>query len=240
MRNTACNQRFAKSVRKCMVLLLATMLLTVLSVPVCAKDITTIQKNVVTTLYPNQGKAYHHFPLILNTSGKIKGYSLSDKSIGTIKNVSNSLIFYPKKVGKTTLKVVVGNKTYKSNITVKKYKNPVSSFKIGNQTVSGKKFDKNSLCKLDYSKFKNKKVSLKFKLKKDWVLCTADGKTSCMNYNSEKTTPLAEYVQAGWMSTRSMFKGDSVKVQGGKGFFFEVCVKNKNTSQIEKLRIQLN
>lgn len=44
--------------------------------------------------------------------------------------------FAPKCAGKTVITTKVGNKTFKTNVTVYKYANPISSIKIGSTTIS--------------------------------------------------------------------------------------------------------
>ena len=78
--------------------------------------------------------------------------------------------FVPKRAGKTVVTTKVGKKTFKTNVTVYKYTDPISSVKVGDTTISGSKFAKTDRIYLDYDKYAGKTINLKFNTKKRLVL----------------------------------------------------------------------
>ena len=76
--------------------------------------------------------------------------------------------FVPKRAGKTVVTTKVGKKTFKTNVTVYKYTDPISSVKVGDTTISGSKFAKTDRIYHDYDKYAGKTINLKYNTKKDW------------------------------------------------------------------------
>ena len=134
--------------------------------------------------------------------------------------VNNSGVFaYPKKVGKTLVTVKAGNITRKCALTVKEYVNPVASVKVGNTTISGKKFDTNPYRVISYSKFANKKAKVTFNLKKGWSF----------QYDA------ISYFQKTWQKSEDVKNGSIVPIKGGSGYKIMTAVANDKTGQVEHL-----
>ena len=134
--------------------------------------------------------------------------------------VNNSGVFaYPKKVGKTLVTVKAGNITRKCALTVKEYVNPVASVKVGNTTISGKKFDTDPYRVISYSKFANKKAKVTFNLKKGWSF----------QYDA------ISYFQKTWQKSEDVKNGSIVPIKGGSGYKIMTAVANDKTGQVEHL-----
>lgn len=97
----------------------------------------------------------------------------TNKKIGTVKKqkVTNPLgetrvifTFVPKQAG--TIKI--GSKTYKTQITILKYKNPIVSITINGKKISGSKFNKTDVIKLNYNTYKGKKNKITYQIKNGW------------------------------------------------------------------------
>ena len=78
---------------------------------------------------------------VATTQAKKISYKVANPKIGKLVyediGFMKSLSFVPKSAGKTVITTKVGNKTFKTNVTVYKYTNPISSIKIGKTAVSG-------------------------------------------------------------------------------------------------------
>ena len=117
----------------------------------------------------------------------MKGYSspstekititYTNKKIGTVKKqkVTNPLgetrvifTFVPKQAGTTTTSIKIGSKTYKTKITILKYKNPIVSITINGKKISGSKFNKTDVIKLNYNTYKGKKNKITYQIKNGW------------------------------------------------------------------------
>ena len=101
----------------------------------------------------------------------------TNKKIGTVKKqkVTNPLgeirvifTFVPKQAGTTTTSIKIGSKTYKTKITILKYKNPIVSITINGKKISGSKFNKTDVIKLNYNTYKGKKNKITYQIKNGW------------------------------------------------------------------------
>lgn len=124
----------------------------------------------------------------------------------------------PKKTGKTVITAKGGNKIRKCTLTVRKYTNPVVSVKIGNTSISGKRFDKEAYRVIPYSKFAKKKVKVTFKLKKGWYM---------------KKQGLS-YMEKSWFKSEDVNNGSTIPINGTD---FKICadVVNEKTGQQERV-----
>ena len=150
------------------------------------------------------------------THAKKISVKIADPKIGRIEcNNRNSII---------TTKV--GKKTFKTNVTVYKYTSPISSVKIGNTTISGKKFSKTDTIYLSYDKYVGKKINIKFNWKKGWYSCYMDLK-------DKNGDDIPNVIQQG---KNGLFK--NLSVHGGKGnYIVSVIFENEKTRGIETLSI---
>ena len=134
--------------------------------------------------------------------------------------------FVPKRAGKTVVTTKVGKKTFKTNVTVYKYTDPISSVKVGDTTISGSKFAKTDRIYLDYDKYAGKTINLKFNTKKDWYCCYIELKDK----DGNDIPNLIKQKEGG------SFKG--VYVHGGKGnFICNIVFENMKNKGVETLSI---
>ena len=105
---------------------------------------------------------------------KIKSTNKSVAKVGSKKD-GNSYTLYvtTKKAGTTNISYKVGADTHKVKVVVKKYQNPFKQVKVNGKDVTSQ-FNKSNVCILDYKKYKNKKIKLKFKKKGRWLMPHAD------------------------------------------------------------------
>ena len=76
-----------------------------------------------------------------------------------------------KKTGSAVVSYKKGKDTYKQKVIVKKYVNPLSSFKIGSMNLTSR-FNKKAHYVLSYDKYKNKELKLQIKGKDGWDIST--------------------------------------------------------------------
>ena len=114
------------------------------------------------------------------------------------------------KPGKATISCTYHGEEYSINYIVKKYVNPVKSFKIGKKEYA-KKFKKRELCNLSVKTLKGK---LKIVPAKNW-------KIKKINLN---------YIKSGNMLTKKVKNGQKIK-----GVEVWVTLKNKKTKAVERL-----
>lgn len=164
------------------------------SINVQAQTIT--RPNQVITLYSSDSLSYNANKrayssaneIVLNTdiymNRGVTSYKSSDTSV--VELVSRKL--YPltqwnpkpymayfmkaQKTGKTVISYKAGNNTYKQNVIVKKYENPLSTLKLGSLNLTSR-FKTNASYTLSYEKYKNKNLKLQMRLKSGWILSGA-------------------------------------------------------------------
>lgn len=115
----------------------------------------------------------------LPKSGKIQKLTSSNKKVLTVskeynKDIKEHLILLTaKKAGTSTVSFTVkyGKTTqkFKCRVTVKKYSNALSSYKLGGKSITSK-FAKKPEYNLKFSSYKNKKLKISVKPKKGWAL----------------------------------------------------------------------
>lgn len=117
-----------------------------------------------------------------------------------------------KKTGSAVVSYKKGKDTYKQKVTVKKYVNPLSSFKIGSMNLTSR-FNKKSHYVLSYDKYKNKELKLQIKGKDRWNISTR-------KRNDPKGCELGT-----WLND-----GDTFKV-ANKNMFLTVFAYDQKTKQ---------
>ena len=138
-----------------------------------------------------------------------------------------SLSFVPKSAGKTVITTKVGNKTFKTNVTVYKYTNPISSIKIGNTAVSGSKLAKTDRLYLSYDKYVGKKLNLIFNVKKGWNYIWS------MDLKDKKGNYISNNIEA---DDNGLFK--NLEVKGGKGnYIYNFWFTNSKNHVTETISI---
>ena len=208
------------------ILTLSLVLIMVLSaIPVQAANTESSLLKQTITLYsgksnkiPFFNQSYLNFGYI-DTKNTSVSVTVRNPAIAKVEAKNYGVYAYPKKAGKTLVTVKIGNKTRKCALTVKDYVNPVASVKVGNTTISGKKFDTDPYRVISYSKFANKKTKVTFTLKKGWSF-QYDG---------------ISYFQKTWQMSEDVKNGSAVPVKGGSGFKIMTAVVNDKTGQVEHL-----
>ena len=195
------------------------------AVPVQAANPESSLTKQIVTLYPGKSNKITLFNGSylslgnLDTRNTSVAATVRNSSIATVEANNYGVIAYPKKVGKTLLTVKAGNTTRKYTLTVKDYVNPVASVKVGNTTISGKKFNTDPYRVISYSRFANKKTKITFNLKKGWSL-QYDG---------------ISYFRDGWAKSDDYKNGSAVSIKGGAGLKIMTTVVNDKTGQVEHL-----
>ena len=169
---------------------------------------------------------------VATTQAKKISYKVANPKIGKLAyediGFMKSLSFVPKSAGKTVITTKVGNKTFKTNVTVYKYNNPISSIKIGSTTISGSKFAKTDKIYLSYDKYAGKNINIKFNTKKGWY--------SCYTTVKDKKGNSVENDIREDDNNSNLFKG--VRVQGGKGnYILNIDFENGKNKGVETLSI---
>ncbi|MFR4557987.1 MAG: hypothetical protein ACLT4U_10305 [Blautia obeum] len=152
------------------------------------------------------------------TAENVTSIRSSNPSVAEASFDYSSINVTPKKTGKTVITAKGGNKIRKCTLTVRKYTNPVVSVKIGNTSISGKRFDKEAYRVIPYSKFAKKKVKVTFKLKKGWYM---------------KKQGLS-YMEKSWFKSEDVNNGSTIPINGTD---FKICadVVNEKTGQQERV-----
>ena len=132
----------------------------------------------IATLYTKNAKLYRKTQEVsaayYTPITKIKSTNKSIAKVGSKKD-GNSYTLYviTKKTGTTNISYKVGEDIHKVKVVVKKYQNPFQQVKVNGKDVTSQ-FNKSNVCILDYKKYKNKKIKLKFKKKGRWLMPHAD------------------------------------------------------------------
>ena len=195
------------------------------AVPVQAANPESSLTKQVVTLYPGKSNKITLFNSRYLNLGNIDtrnnsvSVTVRNPDIAKVEANNSGVFAYPKKVGKTLVTVKAGNITRKCALTVKEYVNPVASVKVGNTTISGKKFDTDPYRVISYSKFANKKAKVTFNLKKGWSF----------QYDA------ISYFQKTWQKSEDVKNGSIVPIKGGSGFQIMTAVVNDKTGQVEHL-----
>ena len=94
-------------------------------------------------------------------TGAVTEVTTSNPKVATIQTVGDDdggyLLLILKKAGKTTIHYSYNGYSITEKVTVRKYKNPVSSIKIGKTSISSSKFKTKTSYTLKYSKFAKEK-----------------------------------------------------------------------------------
>ena len=169
-----------KKISKQLFMLLLTFTIAII-VPINVKAAGKIVKEDTysVTYYPKT-KAYKHGPEPISNSydQKITALKTSKKSIAYItykKNSDGEYVVYikPKKTGIVNVSYKVKGVTHKRKIIIKKYQNPYSKVTINGKNIT-KQFKKTNVAVVSYKKYNNKKVTIKYKMNKDWAQVHTD------------------------------------------------------------------
>ena len=208
-----------KTLKKLVTIVVAMAMIVAMAVPAFAYgESVKVYKKQSVTLYPAQSAKNRFISnswVIGYVGNKKATVKSSNSKVASVEAYEGYIIETAKKAGKTTISVKTDNKTYKCALTVSKYTNPVASVKIGNKTVSGKKFNNSAVLTAKYSQYAGKKTAVKFNLKKGWKLQSV------------------EYAKKTWQKSEEIKNGGRVPVSGGAGFGVTADIKNTKTRQME-------
>lgn len=126
-------------------------------------------QNMVLTYKPGDGyKGYYTYIYINGCTSKsqIKSLKSSNKAATLEAQNGKIKVSFPKKAFKTTISCTVKGKKLKTTLTIKKYSNPLKTFKIDKSTFTSK-FSNNDVYRQGKS-FKNKTMTLK--AKSGWII----------------------------------------------------------------------
>ena len=128
------------------------------------------------------------------TKGELSKAKSSNTEVATAKIVTSKdqygkhyiLHVQCKKAGKATITWKKNGVTYKKKIVVDDFTNPFKKITINGKNVT-KKFNKSNVIELKYSKWKDKEIVIKYKVKKGWKDFNA-GKSGSSEYDSSTGT----------------------------------------------------
>lgn len=183
-------------------------------------DVSKAPKKVMIPIGLNEKVGYFN----LRSKSKITSIKSSDTNVVYFDKASPYLVtVVGKKDGKANVSIKVKNKSYKIQVSVYKYKNPITSVTIGDKKISGSKFNEKDEHFLKYKSFKNKNIKFKINLKKDWFV---DGISL---YNSSDGNGV------------EIKNGSKFKLKNDKKFAVMFCyLENKKTGQRGYLTIWFN
>lgn len=163
-----------------------------------------------TDVYMNQGvSSYKSSNTSVVSLVSRKAYPLYQKNPVSF----SSYFMKAKKTGTAIVSYKCGKNIYKQKVTVKKYVNPLSSFKIGSMNLTSR-FNKKAHYVLSYDKYKNKELKLQIKGKDGWDISTR-------KINDPKGIELGT-----WLND-----GDTFKV-ANKNTFLTVFAYDQKTKQM--------
>ena len=160
-----------KTAKKFLALLLVLTMAVIAPVGVQAAATVTKADTSYVTYYPKT-KYYDNAQQVTN-SEKTKFTSLksSKKSVATVSCRKNSwgyaVYVLPKKTGTTYVSYKFEGVTYKQKVVVQKYVNPYKKVTVNGQDITNQ-FKKTNVAVVSYNKYKNKKVTIKYEMKKNW------------------------------------------------------------------------
>lgn len=162
-----------KSIKQLFTLLLALTIVTIAPISVKADNQVVKEEDYYIAYYPKT-KSYKHGPVVVSSSyeTKITSLKVSKKSIATISCKKDSYGEYavyltPKKTGTVNISYKAEGVTYQRKVIIQKYQNPYSKVTINGKNIT-KQFRKTNVAVVSYKKYKNKKVTIKYKMKKNW------------------------------------------------------------------------
>lgn len=161
-----------KTIKQLFTLLLTLTIVITASINVKAADEIVTEDTYYIPYYPKT-KAYKITAEPVSSSyEKLTGLKVSNKSIAsaTAKKTSDgTYVVYmtPKKTGTVNISFNVNGVTHQRKIVIKKYVNPYSKVTINGKNIT-KQFKKTNVAVVSYKKYKNKKVTIKYKMKKNF------------------------------------------------------------------------
>lgn len=96
--------------------------------------------------------------------------TVAEAEIQTYENTRSECIVTAKKAGTTTLTFQYGEKKYSTELHVVKYKNAVSSIKIGDTVIDGSEFMKGVMKESEMEPYKDKSGKIRISLNSGWKL----------------------------------------------------------------------
>ncbi len=162
-----------KTIKQLFTLLFTLMIVITASINVKADNEIVTEDTYYIPYYPKvKGYKIPAEPVISSDDQEITVLKISNKSIGSVttkKNSDGTYLVYlaPKKTGTVNITYNVGDITHQQKIVVKKYQNPYSKVTINGKNIT-KQFKKTNVAVVSYKKYKKKKVTIKYKMKKNF------------------------------------------------------------------------
>lgn len=158
-----------------MMLLVVTM---AMSTPLGAKAASVVKEDTTyvtcypkTKVYSNKQKIQH------SATAKFTALKSSKQSVATVscKKEKDGYKIYvnAKKVGTTKVSYKLKGVTHTQKVVVKKYTNPYKKVTVNGKDITAQ-FKKSNVAVVSYKKYKNKKVIIKYEMKKDWAPTHSD------------------------------------------------------------------
>lgn len=162
-----------KTIKQLFTLLLVLTIAIITPISVKAADEIVTEDTYYIPYYPKT-KAYKipSEPVSSSYDQKITTLTISNKSIATISSKKNSdgeyvVYLAPKKTGTVNIAYNVSGITHQQKIIIKKYQNPYSKVTINGKNITNQ-FKKTNVAVVSYKKYKNKKVTIQYKMKKNY------------------------------------------------------------------------
>lgn len=146
--------------------------------PVGVQAASVVKEETAYAIYYPKTNAYTNKQQI-SGSEKSKFTSLKSfkKSVATVGCKKNSwgyaLYVVAKKTGTTTISYKLNGVKHTQKVIVKKYVNPYKKVTINGKDITSQ-FKKSNVAIVSYQKYKNKKVTIKYEMKKNWAQVHTD------------------------------------------------------------------
>lgn len=146
--------------------------------PVGAQAASVVKEETAYAIYYPKTNIYTYEQQIgISEKSKFTSLKSSRKSVATVvrKKTSGkySLYVVPRKTGTTTISYKLNGVKHTQKVIVKKYVNPYKKVTINGKDITAQ-FKKSNAALVSYQKYKNKKVTIKYKMKKNWAQVHTD------------------------------------------------------------------
>lgn len=222
-----------KKIWKKLLSITLTLVMLLAAIPVqAADDPINLPATMTYSLEPNVSVSQKEY--LCDVPAKVSSLQSSNPSVAIVRQTKTEdgrryVYLGLKKGGKTTISFKYNSKTYKTNVRVYNYYNPISSVTIGKTKIPASKFHYSNEYTLKYSDFADQKVKVTFRLKDGWLLSktpTSDGYFRGF-----------DYFLNGWAKSESVKNGSYITIKGGEGAEFWVFATKKSTGQFAQIKI---
>lgn len=166
-----------KTAKRFLALFLVMTMAVIAPVGVQAADTVKKADTSYVTYYPKT-KYYDNAQQVSNSeNARFTSLKSSKKSVATVSCRKDkwgyAVYVLPKKTGTTYVSYKLQGVAYKQKVVVNKYVNPYKKVTVNGQNIT-KQFKKTNVAVVSYKKYKNKKVTIKYEMKKNWGQPHAD------------------------------------------------------------------